>query len=206
METLVDDLVHIGTSEPYRMFTSRSEYRLHLREDNAYERLFELGSSLGLLSEEQKRFFDSLRKGFDASLRLLESHRVRIDQDRVISLYEYLRRPEVSWEELALSDVSWELDDRVLERIEVKAKYEGYLVKQEKEIEQLQKVRDWALDPSISIRGTPGLSNEIVEKYERYAPRTVYELSRLSGVTPTALLAIVKIAGRSSGDVSRETI
>ncbi len=205
METLADDLVSMGTQEPYRMFTSRSEYRLHLREDNAHERLFDLGMELSLLTEDQKKWFDAMQRGLHEALSSLQTHRHRLDKDRVVSLFDYLKRPEVAWEDLSLElDAGW--DDRVLERVEVKAKYEGYLAKQEQEIEQLRRVREWALDPSVNLRGTPGLSAEVVEKFEAHRPRSVYELGRISGMTPAALLTIVRLAGRGSGSVSRETL
>jgi tRNA uridine 5-carboxymethylaminomethyl modification enzyme len=205
LETLVDDLTSVGTEEPYRMFTSRSEYRLMLREDNAHERLYTLGDSLGLLSDEQKRWNDSLRLGLDSAIEALGSQRIRLDKDRVISLFEYLKRPEVAWEDLALElDHRW--DDRVLEKVEVKAKYDGYLHKQEQEIEQLRRVRGWALDPTVSLRGVPGLTTEAIEKFEACRPKNVYELGRISGMTPAALLTIVRLAGRGPEDVSRETL
>jgi tRNA uridine 5-carboxymethylaminomethyl modification enzyme len=205
METLVDDLTGVGTLEPYRMFTSRSEYRLMLREDNAHERLFELASSLGLLTDAQKHWNDSVQRGLSDAIQALGSERVRLDKDRMISLFDYLKRPEVAWEDLSLEiDQRWE--DRVLEKVEVKAKYDGYLHKQEQEIEQLRRVRSWTLDPTVSLKGVAGLSNESIEKYETHKPKTVYELGRISGMTPAALLAIVRVAGRVPGDVSRETI
>jgi len=205
LETLVDDLTSVGTREPYRMFTSRSEYRLLLREDNAAERLFDLASSLGLISDEQKAAHDAVQRGVSSALISLGSQRVRLDRDRVVSLFEYLRRPDVAWEDLTLDlDSRW--SDRVLEKIEVKAKYEGYLQKQEQEIEQLRRVRSWVLDPNVSLRGLAGLTNEAVELFESHRPKTVYELGRIAGITPAALLAIVRVAGRGPGDVSRETL
>ena len=205
LETLVDDLTSVGTEEPYRMFTSRSEYRLMLREDNAHERLYSLGDSLGLLSDEQKRWNDSVRLGLASAIEALGSQRIRLDKDRVITLFEYLKRPEVAWEDLALElDHRW--DDRVLEKVEVKAKYDGYLHKQEQEIEQLRRVRGWALDPSVSLRGVPGLTTEAIEKFEACRPKNVFELGRISGMTPAALLTIVRLAGRGPEDVSRETL
>lgn len=205
METLVDDLSTVGSLEPYRMFTSRSEYRLHLREDNAPERMHELGIELGLLSEEQKVDFDTMRKNLVDQTASLSSRRVRLDKDRVVSVLEVLKRPESTWESLELSELD-SCDDRVLERIEVEAKYSGYLKKQEAEIRELRAARSLLLDPCVSLRGLSGLSEEVIEKYEAHRPESVFELSRISGITPAAVLLISRAAGKSSQeDVSRET-
>ncbi len=101
IETLVDDLVSKGTEEPYRLFTSRSEYRMHLREDNAHERMFALASNLGLLSDEQRGAHERLLQESHDLKKKLDTEKVRISKDRVISLYEYLKRPEVCWEDLS---------------------------------------------------------------------------------------------------------
>jgi tRNA uridine 5-carboxymethylaminomethyl modification enzyme len=205
METLVDDLVTKGTEEPYRLFTSRSEYRMHLREDNAHERMLALADSLGLLSDEQKRAQAAL---LEEALRLkksLESERIRLSQDRVISLFEYLKRPEVSWEDLALDfEPRYDL---ALEKIEIDAKYSGYLHRIEAEIQELERIRAWNLDPRVEIDSLPSLSKEVVEKYRAARPRNVFELCQISGITPTAVLNIARVAGRAKelANVSHET-
>jgi tRNA uridine 5-carboxymethylaminomethyl modification enzyme len=205
METLVDDLVSKGTEEPYRLFTSRSEYRMHLREDNAHERMFDVADSLGLLSDEQKRRYHEHLEESALLKRELESEKIRLSKDRVISLFEYLKRPDVCWEELSASyDAKY---DASLEKIEIEAKYSGYLSRAETELRELQRIQDWALDSSVDVSSLPSLSSEVVEKYTARKPKSVFELCQISGITPTAVLSIVKVAGRGSGApiVSHET-
>lgn len=205
METLVDDLTTVGSLEPYRMFTSRSEYRLNLREDNAPERMHDLGLALGLLSTEQIVDYNAMRGSLASETASLGLKRVRLDKDRVVSVLDVLKRPEVSWESLELAELDG-CDERVLERIEVDAKYSGYLKKQEAEIKELRIARELLLDPDVSLRGLSGLSEEVIEKFEAHRPESVFELSRISGITPAAVLLISRAAGRRSvGDVSRET-
>lgn len=204
LETLVDDLTSKGTSEPYRMFTSRSEYRLLLREDNAMERLMGLGRSLGLVNEFHVKHYDELCSDIAKGRKHLENNRVRVNKDKVISLMEYLKRPEVTWESMA---INLEVSDRAIEILEVEAKYEGYLGRQELELSSLNKLKTWVLDPAFDIDSVPSLSKEVVEKYKLSKPRSVHELSQISGMPPTAVLLIAKAAARSdvARNVSHET-
>lgn len=204
LETLVDDLTSKGTAEPYRMFTSRSEYRLLLREDNAQERLLSLGLDLGLLSEFHVKHFEDLQAEIAIGKKYLQENRIRVSKDKRISLMEYLKRPEVTWETL---DHNLEASDRAIEVLEVEAKYEGYLGRQEMELSALNKLKSWDLDPSFDIDSVPSLSKEVVEKYKSKKPKTVHELSQISGMPPTAVLLIAKVAARNrqSVNVSHET-
>ncbi len=193
IETLVDDLTSKGTSEPYRMFTSRSEYRLLLREDNAQERLFDLGKNLGLISPDQEKAHYSLEADVALGRKNLEASRVRVSKDRVISMMEYLKRPEVTWESL---EINTSVTDRAIEILEVEAKYEGYLGRQELELKSLAKLKSWKLDPDFNIDGVHSLSSEVIEKYKKIKPQSVWELSQISGMPPTAVLLIAKVAAR----------
>jgi tRNA uridine 5-carboxymethylaminomethyl modification enzyme len=206
LETLVDDLVTKGTDEPYRMFTSRSEYRLLLREDNAHDRLHELGSKLGLLSEGQKSWYDAVLKESAKLKNRLGELKLRVNEDRVISLFEYLKRPEVCWEQLA-AELPEGFTDLAIERAEIEAKYSGYLLRQESELRELREVQAWRLDlSSCDLSQVSGLSSEVREKLKAAQPQTVAELAALSGVTPAAVLAISRVAGvRKLEFVSRET-
>lgn len=205
LETLVDDLVTKGTEEPYRMFTSRSEYRLLLREDNAHDRLHSLGSDLGIISDAQRAWYDALLQStarLDARLR---EQKIRVGVDRVIPLYEYLKRPEITWETVA-SDMEGDFSDLAIERVEIQSKYSGYLHRQEAEVNELRAIQSWRLDwTNWDLSKVEGLSKEVHEKLSRHWPSTVAELSQISGITPAAVLAICRSVGRKSEIVSRET-
>ena len=201
VETLVDDLVSRGTDEPYRMFTSRSEYRLLLREDNAHERLFGLGSSLGLISQSQVDWYEENQRSLLSSKAEILKSRIRVASDRVISIAEFLKRPEVTWESLS-DHVDLALPDRIIEKLEIDAKYSGYLQRQESELKSLEMVKSWTLDWSLDLSSVTGLSAEVLEKVLKQKPSTVEALAQISGVTPAAVLAIAKTLGKG---VSRAT-
>lgn len=204
LETLVSDLVSRGTEEPYRMFTSRSEYRLVLREDNAQERFLELGKELSLLGPRQIDTYHALKEETKLLRERILTERKRVGPDRVISYYEYLKRPEVLWEDIA-AESSFAGSDLALEQLEIEAKYSGYLDRQEKEIRELGRMQRWGLRQDFDISTIASVSKEIIEKVIAHRPRTVLELSEISGITPSAVLSIAKAAGCSLESVSRET-
>ncbi len=197
METLVSDLTTLGTEEPYRMFTSRSEYRLLLREDNAFERMQDISSRLDLLSKEQLEWQSKLSCEVSTLREHLKTTKVRLSSDRVISYHEYLRRPEISWEQIGfLGDLR--ASSLAYEMIEVETKYAGYIEKQVSERRELQKIRNWNLDPSFDVAKLAGLSSEVIEKYLHVKPKNVEELLSISGITPAAALLLARKAAISS--------
>ena len=199
---LVDDLVTKGTQEPYRMFTSRAEHRLLLREDNADERLTPLGREIGLVDDSRWERFTAKQKALREIMAGLESIRVRPDAatketveamggtipQKAVSLKELLRQPELSIGSLALL---WPelagFDGEALEEAEIQAKYEGYLQRQQELVDRFEKMERTALPEDMVYTGIPGLSREVVEKLTRIQPRTLGQAGRISGITPAAL-------------------
>ena len=214
---LIDDLITMGTKEPYRMFTSRAEYRLLLREDNADLRLTEIGRELGLVSEERWRAFASKREDIEQEQQRLKATWLRpgsVSDDvaekvvgsplkKEANLMDLLRRPEVSYESLlSLPGAGQAVNDpKVAEQLEIQAKYHGYIERQQGEIEKRKKNEKTKLSNAIDYTLVKGLSNEVAQKLNEHKPTTIGQASRISGVTPAAvsiLLVYLKKRGAAA--------
>jgi len=211
---LIDDLVTRGTSEPYRMFTSRAEYRLLLREDNADLRLTEQGRELGLVDDHRWRTFESKRDAIEHEQRRLGATLVRPDPSNADALgrmlggplnrecfaMELLRRPEVHYREMMkLPGVGPGVsDDRVAEQVEIQARYHGYIQRQSAEVAKSAALQEMPLPDDVDYSQVRGLSAEVCEKLSRQRPATVGQASRIDGMTPAAIsLLLVHLKKRS---------
>jgi tRNA uridine 5-carboxymethylaminomethyl modification enzyme len=181
---LVDDLVTRGVSEPYRMFTSRAEYRLMLREDNADLRLTEAGRQLGLVGDARWDAFNRKRDAVAREQERLKSTYVSAGFQQRHSLYELLRRPDVTYASLVDEPT---VDAAVAEQLEIQAKYEGYIERQREEVERRSKLETLALPSEIDYCAVRGLSTEVQQKLTRHRPQTIGQASRISGITPAAI-------------------
>jgi len=202
---LVDDLITMGTSEPYRMFTSRAEYRLILREDNADLRLTETGYRLGLVDKHRWQAFSTKREGITAERNRLETTRVhpgttsgdtangflRQPMTRDQSLAELLRRPEINYRHIAEMADGRADDPNVADQVEIEIKYEGYISRQADEIERLRRNENTRLPDDLDFDVIGGLSNEIRQKFKEVRPETVAQASRIQGVTPAAISQVL---------------
>ena len=184
---LIDDLIMLGTSEPYRMFTSRAEYRLLLREDNADFRLCEYGKSIGLLDEERYSIYNDRLAQFNELTGFLKTYENG-------KYYSLLKRPDFSIDNNIMPEFRKEIDkfDRdIINRAQLFIKYEGYISRQKEEIGRLKKFEDVKLDGDIDFNAIPGLSLEVVEKLNKIRPRTIAEAGRISGITPVAVAILL---------------
>ncbi len=199
---LIDDLVTKGTTEPYRMFTSRAEHRLHLREDNADLRLREKGYEVGLVKKEDYRIFLDKKTAIEKTLSRISEVRVNPTKEnneilcqwesaslkKDSSLQEILKRPEIHFKHLLFFDSSLGgLPGSVSDQVEIKVKYEGYLKRQMEEIEKFRKLEEISLPEKFDFASVIGLSAEVMEKLKKIRPRSLGQASRISGITPAAI-------------------
>ncbi len=221
---MVDDLVTKGVDEPYRMFTSRAEYRLILREDNADMRLGELGYKIGLLKEDDYSKFAKRKKAVAEELSRLENIKVvpnaKVNEilirlgaspiKKPHNLKELLRRPEISYRDLGFFELNPTqnfITEDVVSQIEMDVKYEGYIKRQMEQIDKFKKLEDFVIPESFSYDNIPGLSREMVQKLTNVRPNSLGQATRISGVTPAAISVLMvylkrdenqKLAGRHS--------
>lgn len=188
---LIDDLVTKGTQEPYRMFTSRAEHRLLLRQDNADLRLSDIGNDIGLLNRRRyERVLQKRRSIHDEIERL---NQTRLGQD---TLAQLLKRPEVAYATLPMANADLPLE--VQQQIEIQIKYAGYIVRQESEVERFRALEDHSVPDGFDYSKVPGLRSEARLKLDRIRPRTIGQASRISGVTPADLSLVIVWIRRES--------
>ncbi|AJY69711.1 tRNA uridine 5-carboxymethylaminomethyl modification protein [Geobacter sulfurreducens] len=208
---MIDDLVTLGTREPYRMFTSRAEYRLLLREDNADLRLRERGHAVGLVRDEEYRLFLEKRERIGAELERLRTAKLlpseadpsfletygMTDLRNALTFEQLLRRPDITYEELSQIDpVAGMVPPSVKEQVEIQIKYQGYIERQLDQVARARKLEGTRIPDDLDYTVIPGLSAEVREKLLRFLPDTLGQASRIQGVTPAAV-SILSVAIKS---------
>jgi tRNA uridine 5-carboxymethylaminomethyl modification enzyme len=207
---LIDDLISRGIEEPYRLFTSRAEYRLNLRIDNADKRLTEYGHAFGLLNSNDYRSYQEKQIRLNRVLNFLEKKKIQAGNRKNISLKDILKKPEGKWEnviEYVPSDML--LTDEEKRFCESEIKYEGYIKKQEKEIARITKLDGEKIPRGMAFNNVPGLTREAIEKLGKFDPQTIGEAKKIPGVTPASVInlhiAIAIHRKQKTKNVSRGT-
>ncbi|MBN1551874.1 tRNA uridine-5-carboxymethylaminomethyl(34) synthesis enzyme MnmG [bacterium] len=199
---LIDDLVTKGVDEPYRMFTSRAEYRLILRSDNADSRLSEIGHTIGLINTEQYKTFESKETLFEKELTRLENTHIAPSKRIVeimeelnlhpiqtpVSLKEFMRRQEIDYSCLNTMGLgNPDIDPALQEKLKIAITYEGYIAKQREEVARFQKMETLLIPENINYDNIPGLSAEVRQKLKNVNPRSLGQAARITGITPAAI-------------------
>jgi len=200
---LIDDLITKGTEEPYRLFTSRAEFRLVLRMDNVRDRLMRYGYELGLIKKEEYESFLEEKRLIDSIIQKLREVVLKpkeVNQwlselgkptlDSALNGYEYLKRPEVSFDDFVKLGLFPDYPFYIKERVEVEVKYEGYIKRMEKEIERFKELEHFRIPPDFDFSQIPGLSNEALTKLSKIRPQNLAQASRISGVSPADIMVI----------------
>lgn len=202
---LVDDLITLGTKEPYRMFTSRAEYRLLLREDNADLRLTEKGRELGLIGDEQWKIFCDKREQIELEQQRLRStwiqagsaeadiieQKIQTKLAREYSLMDLLKRPELTYADVAHLKGEAIANEAAAEQVEIEAKYSGYIERQQEDVNRLRAYENTLIPDDFDYSQVEGLSNEVKQKLTAARPQTLARASRISGITPAAISLVL---------------
>jgi tRNA uridine 5-carboxymethylaminomethyl modification enzyme len=189
---LIDDLITKGTTEPYRMFTSRAEYRLLLRQDNADMRLSEIGREIGLLSERHYQKFSAKKLAIENELNRL--NKISYESNFLVKI---LSRPEIGYKDLPSRDET--LSDEIVQQVEIAVKYAGYIDRQELEVQKFKKLEDKSIPDTFDFSTVPSLSLEARQKFAKIRPTTIGQAARISGVSPADISILMVWLKRSAG-------
>jgi len=186
---LIDDLITKGVEEPYRLFTSRAEYRLFLRIDNADKRLTPYGYKMGLICEKDYETFLKKQEKIKKAMNFLHREKIRTESQESLSLWDFLKKPEVKLKNMVeYTKFNVHLSDEEMRHTESEVKYEGYLRKQEREIARIRKADGEKIPAYIDFLKIPGLTREAAEKLDQFQPPTIGEAKKIPGVTPAAIV------------------
>ena len=219
MGVLVDDLITLGTKEPYRMFTSRAEYRLLLREDNADMRLTEKGRELGLVDDHRWQAFSEKKEAVARERQRLQTTWVQAKSPeaeviaakiatplvREYALMDLLKRPELSYHDIAHLKGAVEIAPDVAEQVEIEAKYAGYISRQQEDIERMRRNENTPIPADFDYSNIEGLSNEVKQKLMSAKPESMARAARIPGVTPAAI-SLVLITLKKRGQLAKTVL